>query len=185
MAQTINSSGEPVTAVFSWTVKPRRRELFEQRMHEIHRVARTFPGHMGVTTIKSPDRPDSYQTVLRFDTRAHMDAWLHSPTRQLLMRAIEEVAHPEATKSASGLETWFTIPGHAMVPPPKWKMAATTIIAIYPLSLLYAIYVAPNTLHWPVAARAMVVPILAPIILTYLFMPFLTQRVLKPWLYKK
>jgi uncharacterized protein len=153
-------------------------------MHEIHRVARTFPGHMGVTTIKSPGRNDSFQTVLRFDNRPHLDAWLHSPTRHELMQALEEVAHNDTAKKATGLETWFTLPSQQVTPPPKWKMAATTFIAIYPLSLLYSIFLAPYIESWPVWIRALFLPVIAPITLTYIFMPFLTQRILKSWLYK-
>jgi uncharacterized protein len=89
---------ETATAVFSWSVKPGMQQLFEQRMHEIHRVARTYPGHMGVTTIKSPGRDNSFQTVLRFDTQAHLEDWLRSPTRHELTQALEEVAHNDSTK---------------------------------------------------------------------------------------
>jgi antibiotic biosynthesis monooxygenase (ABM) superfamily enzyme len=184
MATSRNAISEPATAVFSWTVKPGKEQQFEQRMHEIHRVARTYPGHMGVTTIKSPGRSDNFQTVLRFDTQAHLDAWLHSPTRQELARPIEEVAHNDTTRKATGLETWFEIPGQQVTPPPRWKMVVVTFIAIYPLSLIYGLYLAPHLITWPVWARAFFLPIFAPIILTYLFMPFLTQHVLKRWLYK-
>jgi len=184
MATSRDSVNEPATVVFSWTVKPGREQVFEQRMHEIHRVARTYPGHMGVTTIKSPGRSDSFQTVLRFDTQAHLDAWLHSPTRQELARAIEEVAHNDTAKRATGLETWFEIPGQVVTPPPRWKMVVVTFIAIYPLSLVYGLFLAPHLLKWPVWGRAFFLPIFAPIILTYLFMPYLTQHVLKRWLYK-
>ncbi len=185
MATSNMTLNEPATAVFSWTVKPGKEQEFEQRMHEIHRVARTYPGHMGVTTIKSPGRSDNFQTVLRFDTQAHLDAWLRSPTRQELAQALEEVAHNESAKKATGLETWFNIPGQPQItPPPRWKMVIATSIAIYPISLVYGLFVAPHILHWSVWVRSLCLPIFAPIILTYLLMPFLTQHVLKRWLYK-
>jgi antibiotic biosynthesis monooxygenase (ABM) superfamily enzyme len=183
MAQSNNFSHEPVTAVLSWMVKPGKEPEFQRLMHDIHQVARTFPGHMGVTTLKSPGGTGNFQTVLRFDTARHLEDWLHSPIRQKMMKPLEEIAHADTAK-ASGLETWFEIPGQLVVPPPKWKMVATTFIGIYPLSLLYSIFLAPYIENWPVWIRALFLPVLAPTILTYLFMPFLTQRVLKRWLYK-
>ena len=86
MERSTNFSNEPVTAVFSWTVKPGNEQLFEHQMHEIHKVARTFPGHMGVTTLRSPANKGSYQTtVLRFDSTMHLEAWLNSQVRQKMM----------------------------------------------------------------------------------------------------
>jgi antibiotic biosynthesis monooxygenase (ABM) superfamily enzyme len=184
MASSVNLGTEPATAVFSWTVKPGKEQLFEERMHEIHRIARTYPGHMGITTLKAPGRGDSFQSVLRFDSRAHLDAWLRSPARHELTLAIEEVAHNDTTKKASGLETWFELPGQVIAPPPRWKMVITTFIAIYPISLAYGLFVAPHVINWPVWVRSLCLPIFAPIILTYLFMPYLTQNILKRWLYK-
>jgi hypothetical protein len=101
-----------------------------------------------------------------------------------MMKPMEEITITENTVKATGLETWFDIPGQYVIAPPRWKMVITTFIAIYPLSLLYALYLAPHIISWPVLVRALFLPVLAPVILTYLFMPFLTQRVLKRWLYK-
>jgi antibiotic biosynthesis monooxygenase (ABM) superfamily enzyme len=184
MARSNNFSNEPVTAVFSWRVAHGNEKIFEHMMHDIHKVARTFPGHMGVTTIKSPSDKESYQTVLRFDTTMHLTEWLSSDIRQKMMKPLEKYANLDTAGKSTGLETWFVVPGLRSTAPPRWKMALTTFIAIYPISLLYTLYLTPHIVDWPAAVRALVLPIIAPIILTYLFMPFLTQLVLKRWLYK-
>ena len=183
MAQSNKFSSEPVTAVFSWTVKRDNEQLFQDMMHDVHKVARTFPGHMGVTTLQSPASKSSFQTVLRFDSAKHLEAWLNSSIRQKMMKPLEHVAHADTAK-ASGLETWFEIPGQQVTPPPRWKMVVVTFIAIYPLSLLFTVFLAPYIVDWSVWIRSLFLPIIAPMVLTYLFMPFLTQRVLKRWLYK-
>jgi hypothetical protein len=175
---------EPVTAIFSWTVKPGDEAAFQHMMHDIHEVARTFPGHMGVTTLRSPTQTRNFQTILRFDNTAHLEAWLNSPQRKALMHPLTDLVEPEAVKRATGLETWFDLPGQVVVPPPRWKMTITTFIAIYPLSLLYSYYLVPHTLSLPTPVRALFLPVIAPIILTYAFMPWLTRHVLKRWLYK-
>ena len=43
-----------------------------------------------------------------------------------------------AVDSVSGMETWFTLPGHSvMVPPPKYKMAVVTTIGASPFVLVF------------------------------------------------
>ena len=184
MAQSKNLSKEPVTTVFNWSVKQGKEQLFEHMMHDIHQVARTYPGHIGVTTLKSPANKGSFQTVLRFDDATHLENWLNSSIRQQMMKPLEKMVYTNSAAKSTGLETWFEIPGQLVTPPPRWKMAATTFVAIYPLSLLYTIFLAPHILSLPALVRALFLPFIAPVILTYLFMPFLTQRVLKRWLYK-
>ena len=184
MAESNNFSNEPVTAIFGWKVGRGNEEIFEHMMHDIHKVARTFPGHMGVTTLKSPTDKDIYQTVLRFDTTEHLEDWLSSSIRSEMMQPLLKYARIDATDKANGLETWFELPGQLVNPPPKWKMTVVTFIAIYPISLLYTLYLTPDITNWPAIARALVLPILAPLILTYILMPLLTQRVFRRWLYK-
>jgi antibiotic biosynthesis monooxygenase (ABM) superfamily enzyme len=99
------------------------------------------------------------------------------------MKSLGDIAQTQ-TEKASGLETWFDIPGQLVTPPPRWKMALTTIIAIYPIALFFAVFITPHVTNWTVFLRAALVPIFGPIILTYLFMPFLTRKVLRGWLYR-
>jgi antibiotic biosynthesis monooxygenase (ABM) superfamily enzyme len=183
MMQTDGFESAPVTVIWNWRIQPDKEQLFEHMMHDIHKVARTFPGHMGVTTLKSAAQQNEVQTVLRFDNTKHLEAWLNSDIRQRMVRLLNEIATANKAERATGLETWFDIPGEHVTPPSRWKMVTTTFTAIYPLSLLYAYLVVPHTGGWPNALRALILPIFAPIILTYLFMPFLTRHVLRRWLY--
>jgi antibiotic biosynthesis monooxygenase (ABM) superfamily enzyme len=184
MAKGSVLSNEPVTALFSLTVKPGKEDEFQLLMHEVHKAARTFPGHMGVTTLKNPTRKGSFQTVLRFDNTKHLEAWINSPARKKLMKPIDEIADSDTYRQATGLETWFDIPGRQVIPPPRWKMVITTFIAIYPIGLFYGAFVAAHVVGWPLEFKSLFLPVFAPVILTYLFMPFLTQRLLKRWLYR-
>jgi antibiotic biosynthesis monooxygenase (ABM) superfamily enzyme len=183
MKQEKTSNIEPVTVVFSWTVKPGQEENFQNWMHKVHLEASKWPGHLGVTTLRPPKGRSDYQTVLRFDSHKHLQNWLNSKERNKLMEAVDSIAKLHTEKS-SGLETWFDIPGQLVAPPPRWKMALTTIIAIYPIALFFAAFVNEHVASWPVFFRAALVPIFGPIILTYLLMPFLTRKVLRNWLYK-
>lgn len=183
MSQDKKSNKEPVTVVFSWVIKPGKEDDFQKWMHKIHAQASKWPGHLGVTTLRPPHGRVDYHTVLRFDSHKHLEDWLNSAERNELMRSVTGLAKLH-TEEATGLETWFDIPGQLVIPPPRWKMALTTIVAIYPISLFFAVFINTHVTSWPVFLRAALVPIFGPIILTYLFMPFLTRKVLRSWLYK-
>lgn len=183
MNKSNNFFREPVTAVFSWTVNSGKQEEFKSLMHDLHKVARTFPGHMGVTTLESPEHKENFQIVLRFDNAKHLDSWLNSSIRKEMVKPLEEIAHTDKSAKASGLETWFEIPDHIVTPPPRWKMVIATFIAIYPLSLLFGMLLTPHIEKLATWVRALFLPVLAPIILTYALMPFLTRHVLRRWLY--
>ena len=80
----------------------------------------------------------------------------------------------------SGLETWFDIPGS----PPRWKMAATTLAAAYPIAYLVLRFAGPHEGGLPASVRALItVAILVPA-LTWVVMPRLT-RLLRGWLYPR
>lgn len=184
MAQGRKSNEEPVTVVFSWSVTAGKEVDFQKWMHIVHAEASKWPGHLGVTTIRPPKGRYDYQTVLRFDSHKHLQNWLDSPKRNELMDTLGDIAKLH-TEEASGLETWFDIPGQLVMPPPRWKMAVTTMIAIYPIALVVDIFIVPHTTNWSVIFRAIIIPIIGPLILTYSFMPYLTQKILRNWLYKK
>src|SRR5580700_4804919 len=115
MARKNSVTNEPVTALFSMSVKPGKEEVFKALMHDVHKVARAFPGHMGVTTLKNPSRKGSFQVILRFDNAKHLEGWINSPIRKKLMQPIAAIADSDSPTKATGLETWFDIPGQQVI----------------------------------------------------------------------
>ncbi len=82
-----------------------------------------------------------------------------------------------------GLETWFTLaPGEAIVPPPRYKMAIVTWLAVFPLitAMSYALQTAADIL--PVVARAFISSLVLVPLMTYVVMPRMT-RLCERWLY--
>ncbi|MDB5161228.1 MAG: antibiotic biosynthesis monooxygenase [Candidatus Saccharibacteria bacterium] len=174
---------QPITVTFSWEVKSGKEEEFTNWLHGIARAATRWPGHLGVTNLRPPKGQDTYQSVLRFDTDEHLKAWLDSSERHEWIDQLKGIAVVHSNK-ATGLESWFDLPGQSVAPPPKWKMVAVTFIAVYPLSLLLGAFVSPHITKWNIFIRSFLFPLIVPVVLTYSFMPFLTQHVFKRWLYK-
>lgn len=83
----------------------------------------------------------------------------------------------------TGMETWFALSARRVVlPPPKWKMAIVSMIALYPLILLIQPALAPlgrGAPRW--LATLMTMAVITPL-MTWLALP-LTVRLLRTWLY--
>jgi hypothetical protein len=53
----------------------------------------------------------------------------------------------QGLQQLTGLETWFKLPGcnvPTMKPPPRWKMWLVSIVAVYPLVLVFQALVVPR-----------------------------------------
>jgi uncharacterized protein len=184
MSTTDVRRGEPVTTVLTWEVRPGREEQFEDWTRGITRCARQFPGNEGVSWLR-PEQGHRFHAVLRWSDPHRLAAWLDSDERADWHARIEGVATEIGSErqSTSGMETWFSLPGTTVQPPPRWKMVLTTFLGAYPFTLLIQWLVTPRTGAWPLPLRSAVFPLVLLPTLTYLVMPRLS-RLLRRWLYR-
>jgi antibiotic biosynthesis monooxygenase (ABM) superfamily enzyme len=166
-------------------VKPGHESFYEQFLEGIISAASEFPGHLGVEIF----RPQSasageYRTVYRFDTAEHLRAWLDSDEHAAwLQHADPHVIGPAHTSFVTGLETWFTLPGQpGTAPPPPYKMALVTWIAIFPVITAIVVLTGSLLEGLPLALRLAITTALAVPLMTWVVMPRLT-RLLRGWLY--
>lgn len=84
---------------------------------------------------------------------------------------------------ANGMEAWFALSARRVVsPPPKWKMAIVSMMALYPLILLIQPALAPLSRGAPRwLATLMTMFVITPL-MTWLALPLII-RLLRPWLY--
>jgi antibiotic biosynthesis monooxygenase (ABM) superfamily enzyme len=175
----------PITTTVSRRVKPSHEAAYEQFLTGISGAARTFPGYLGVEIFRPASGPGGeYRTVYRFDTVAHLRAWLDSPERAAwLQRAEPHVAGPMRTQVLTGLESWFTLPSQpGAPPPPPSKMALVTWATIFPLITLVVVATAPLVGGWPLVVRLAVTTGVTVPLMTWAVMPRVT-RLLRRWLY--
>lgn len=174
---------EPVTAVFTWKVRPGREAEFERWTHGITRSASRFPGNQGVAWLR-PEDGHRFHAVVHFAGPERLSQWLTSRERADWHARIEGIATEISgeRQSTTGMETWFNLPGTTAQSPPRWKMVLTTFLAAYPLVLLIQWLLVPHTTGWPLPLRAVVFPAVLLPTLTYVLMPRLS-RLLRLWLY--
>ena len=178
---------DPVTVVFARDVKPDRVDEFEKWINGIKEVVRQFDGYQGMDVIRPGDHAHpEYVIVLRFDDYPCLRAWMASPEREEWVEKSKPLTIGETfIQEAHGFEPWFTLPEHHLAPsaPPKHKMAALTILAIYPLLLIVSSLLGlllGHLIHRTLVILLTVI-VLVPL-MTYYVMPWVTG-LFRGWLY--
>lgn len=177
----------PVTTTVIRRVKPGHEPFYEQFLEGIIAAASQFPGHLGVEVLR-PEHASTgeYQIIYRFDTSDHLRDWIESDQRAAwLERAEPHVIGPMRAQVMTGLETWFTIPGHSdTLPPPRYKMALLTWATIFPLITVIIVVLGPLLEGIALVPRLAITTAVTVPVMTWLVMPRIT-RLLRSWLYPK
>lgn len=180
--RTVLTAHGDMALIAARAVEPGHEAAFQQWAHQILGAAAAVPGNLGGGLFHPAAQGDPWIIVHRFQNRDAMDRWLTSPQRAALFAAPPRYHHHEvARRELDGLEAWFTGPNRTAPPPPRWKMAASSAIGIFPISLLGSLYLTPLLTALPQIARTAIFAPLFSILMTYVAMPAVT-RVLRRWL---
>jgi antibiotic biosynthesis monooxygenase (ABM) superfamily enzyme len=170
--------------LYSRRVRPGREADFEAWARGIVAAARQFPGHLGASVLDAPGSRE-YHILFSFADRRSLRAWLDSgERRRWLARGGELLEADRGLQQLTGLETWFKLPGAnvpTMKPPPRWKMWLVSIVAVYPLVLVFQALLVPRMAGLPLPLRALLFPLVLLTLMTFVVMPVVT-RVLRRWL---
>jgi uncharacterized protein len=154
------AGAEPVTAVFSRQVRPGHEAEFEDWAHGVIGAATRWPGHLGASVLHEPGSP----------WLGRVEHLTEDADRQL--------------QQTTGLETWFDLPGSDDTPrrpPPRWKMWLVSLVAVYPLVVLFQWALAPRLADLPLMVRSALFPLVLLTLMTFVVMPLVT-RFTRPWL---
>lgn len=176
---------DPVTSIISRRIIPEKQDEFEKFVDKILTLAANFEGYMGSTIIRPKDiSSQNYSIIMRFDNFDHQKKWENSNKRKKFLAESKSYEIKTTKQRVTGLEYWFNLPdAKVTAPPPTYKMAITTFIAIYPLSVIinYIVGLALGPVNMFI--EKLVVALILVILMTYMAMPLLTL-ILKKWLYK-
>lgn len=175
---------QPVSTQVTRIVPAVKVAQFEALLHEVITVARTFEGHLGVDVLR-PEAGGTYQIIFRYRGHAEHQAWLESEPRRRLVAQIDQLlddATGATTRTVDGWEGWYVNPGYAPpAPPRRWKMAAITLGALYPIVLGLTLALGSVTRGWPLPLAMLLTMGLTIPLMTWSVMPALRTR-LGPWL---
>lgn len=172
-----------VTEVISREIRAGREKEYDEWFRRMLFIKRGAPGYLGTTVISPAGaNPRVRYIVSRFRDAGALDSWRKAPERARLLEQVQEFATPYYDE-ATGLETWFGLPGRAsFVPPPRWKIALITFgaaaVVNYTLRFLLGRFVG----DWGLLLQTLLFTALLVVFLLFFVLPGLT-RLLQGWLY--
>jgi hypothetical protein len=182
------SAENGATVVITHRVKAGKHAEYENWLARIGAACRASPGHLDWQIIRPiRDLSVSYTVIIRFDTVAHLRAWMESTQRrELISEAAALFATDDEYSIHSGLDFWFVPRGGKMKVPVRWKQFVVTWSAIYPLAMLVPLAIAPVIRGARISeARPLVTLITTGVIvflMVYVVMPRYTKWVQR-WLF--
>ncbi len=139
----------PVSVVISTRVKPGREEDYRHWERKIAAVQEHAPGLQGYRFEEPvPGIQDDWLAILRFDSEAHLQAWLDSPQRKKLVdesAAFTNEYHQRIVRT--GFDQWFQMGGEHGGSPAAWKQNMLVLMALYPVVFLFGLLIARPILN--------------------------------------
>lgn len=164
-----------------------KEKEFEKALSIFIKKTDSFPGVQGVSIIRPAlgSNCREYGILRHFVSQDKCDEFyastLFSEWEKRVLPYCEDAPKPRVV---TGLEAWFTLPGQEKIkPPPRWKMALLTLLAIYPLTLLIPAILNLILMEQPKYIENFIVTVSLVFLLTWVIMPNLT-RLLKGWIYE-
>jgi uncharacterized protein len=177
----------PVTICVLRSAKPGKEKEFEQVVSSMIDSAMEFPGHLGTNIFRPIDAENpEYRIIFKFDHISNLKRWEESEIRQRWLELVEPLSQGIANvEKLTGLETWFTLPTKkAIIPPPRYKMAFITWLAIFSLINIINFLFAPILNPLPPLIRTFILTACLVSLMTYIVMPQMTKLFAK-WLYPR
>lgn len=164
-------------------VRPGCEAEFEVKLRVFAQASLSRPGTLGVQLLyPAPGTASGEYGILRsFASREDRDAFYASAFFTDWERSVAHLVEGgPVCRDLQGLEAWFREGGPP--PPPRWKMAAATLLGVYPTSLLLGITVAPLLQGLPLMLLSLAMAAAMVACLTWVVMPAVT-KLLRPWLH--
>lgn len=178
-----DTATKPVTALVQRRIKAGSEQRFEQLMQEFSAESLGQPGRLGINVIRTQGDPSSYTVLDRFASEADRRRFTDSPAYGRWMERLDEVSEvTPVIEEHEGMALWFTLPSVPARKPSKVRMAAVTLLGVYPLTVAIPRLVMPFAGEWPILLRQLLVAALVVIALTWVVLPMLT-KLFKPWLF--
>ena len=133
-----------VSAVISTRLKPGREadyRAWERKIATAQSKAAGLQGYRFEPPV--PGVQEDYVAYLRFDSEAHLNAWMESPERKALLAESDAFTEEFHTRIArTGFDHWFGSAGAtAQGGPAPWKMNMIVLLLLYPIVFLFSFFV--------------------------------------------
>ena len=174
---------QPIHIAITRKIKPGCEAAFQAALKEFFTTSFAHIGVQGASMlVPPPGSPSPEFGILRtFANEREREDFYASPMFKAWEERIKPLVDGEAVyRRLTGLEAWFRSPQN---PPPRWKMALLTWLAVWPVSMGVPAALSPligQSVSKVVFAGAVAGGIV--LILTWVAMPLLV-KLAKSWLY--
>jgi antibiotic biosynthesis monooxygenase (ABM) superfamily enzyme len=135
-----------VTEVLFTTIKSGMHEKYREWALRIQYAQAKFPGYLGSYLQPPSDsaNQDRWMTLLRYDTAEHLQAWLDSSERQVLLyQASAFIENIELMQLATSYSGWVPIDPVSKKSNPNTKSALLVLLGLFPIIMLEQTYLKP------------------------------------------
>ncbi len=170
------------SSVFACRIRTDGEAGFHKWRRRILAEVRAWEGFLGTESFDTLDSAHpEFVVVVRFDSRANLDAWLQSKIRSSFMEEVRKyVDHYELRRIGSGFEGWFDT-SENKTPPASWRQAMVILTVLFPVIMTMRQLLLPAFAVLPTPAAFLILLALDMALLTYVIMPRFT-RLMNFWL---
>jgi uncharacterized protein len=171
----------PIHIAITRRVRPGCEAEFQAALHEFFQTSFAHGGVWGASMLTPLPGSNSreYGILRTFANERERDTFYQSAMFKKWEERARTLTEGEPVyRQLTGLEAWFRSPHNS---PPRWKMAAATLLGVYPVSLLIGVVLSPTLKQLPLVLNLFVVSIIIVGLLTWVVMPVVT-RLLQGWL---
>jgi uncharacterized protein len=139
--------GANVTEVIFSKIRPGMADRYRAWVERIQTAQAKYPGYRGMYLQPPPAGKEDrhWTTILRYDTAAHLEAWMNAPERrELLAESKAFIESEELMRLATAFPGWVPIDPMTGKGPPNWKTAMLVLLGLFPIVMLELKFLSPN-----------------------------------------
>lgn len=180
----------PVTVSVTRHVDPSHTTQMLAWMQAGTSMAEKFDGFLGSGWVRPSADSSDWHMLYRFADAESLAAWEASPQRAWWLEAAAGDVAESRRERRTGIEGWFDEPASvellsaAPAAPPRWKQMVVIFMVFLPLSLLANLVASQTISGWPLVPRVVLVTSVMTPLMTYVFLPWITQR-MSWWLHRQ
>lgn len=166
-----------------------KQQEYEKWLEQIVPETKHSKGFIDLQIVRPiPNLTYVYTVIIRFDTIINLKTWMESDDRKnLILRAAHLFRKNDHYQIKTGLDFLFNAEADNNKVPVRWKQFLATWSAIFPLSLLVPLFLAPLFRITHLSLNHYLVSMISSgcivFLMVFVVMPNYT-RLIKRWLYK-
>jgi antibiotic biosynthesis monooxygenase (ABM) superfamily enzyme len=161
-----------VTMVMVTEINPGKEAAYRAWADRIQKLQATFPGYVGSFVQPPQHNETGWTTVLRFDSAAHLEAWVKSDARAAMVKESEDLVQGfHAQRVDTSFPGWVPNDPVTGKPPNRWKAAGLILLTLFPVVMLELRFLNPHLREFNPAVGTFIGNALSVALTTWPLMP--------------